>query len=126
MCLLNGHSPGWPLSREQVRRSGIKIALVSLVLWGFFLPPPPRVYGSTPDDPQVLARGALVNPDGNATGYELRTDSTVILCHGLNDDATALYLRTRDFMMISDRVAEPIARLAAPIVARLNFEPRLI
>jgi signal transduction histidine kinase len=39
-------------------------------------------------------------------GYELRTDSTVILRHGLNDDAMALNLRARDFMMISDRVAQ--------------------
>lgn len=106
MCLLNGHASGRPLSREQIRRSGIIIALVSLVLWGFFLPPPQHAYGSPPDDPQVVARGALVNPDGNVTGYELRTDSTVILRHGLNDDAMALYLRTRDFMMISDRVAQ--------------------
>lgn len=106
MCLLNGHASGRPLSREQIRRSGIIIALVSLVLWGFFLPPPQHAYGSPPDDPQVVARGALVNPDGNVTGYELRTDSTVILRHGLNNDAMALYLRTRDFMMISDRVAQ--------------------
>ena len=106
MCLLNGHASGRPLSRGQIRRSGIIIALVSLVLWGFFLPPPQHAYGSPPDDPQVVARGALVNPDGNVTGYELRTDSTVILRHGLNDDAMALYLRTRDFMMISDRVAQ--------------------
>jgi len=106
MCLLNGHASGRPLSRGQIRRSGIIIALVSLVLWGFFLPPLQHAHGSPPDDPQVVARGALVNPDGNVTGYELRTDSTVILRQGLNDDAMALYLRTRDFMMISDRVAQ--------------------
>jgi len=106
ICILYDRWPEKPpMGNETRRAAGATIPTLLLVLVCFSAPAQ-QVYAQAPDVPDVVEQGALMDPAGNVTVYELRTDSTVILRQGLNDDAMALYLRTRDFMMISDRVAQ--------------------
>lgn len=105
--VLNGCSALRAEGRERVDQAGINTTPVLLVLWVFFMvfmAAPQQACAGAPDNPEVLAQGALMDPDGNVTAYELRADSTVTLRRGLDDDAMMLNLRARDFLMISDRV----------------------